>query len=352
MARSDLSRIDAAKLTHINYAFALVNEGSEVYFRSPDVAGRHLAALNELKAKNPQLKVLLSIGGWGADHFSDAALTEASRARFAESAVALLTRHQLDGLDIDWEYPGHPGPGIKYRPEDKQNFTALLRELRQSLEAASARAGRTGSERYVLTIASSDGAYFQRTEMSLLHPYLDWINVMTYDRYGSWSATTGHHAGLFATRGAEHAPTVDSAVRQHLEAGIPREKIVVGAAFYGRAWSGVDRANHGLLQPHGKYLTGDFSYARLASEFIGRPDFEERWDAEAQSSYLWHSESGTFISYESPAALRAKAAYVRSHHLGGIMYWEQSDDPDNVLLSVLDAALTQRSGESLSPSRR
>lgn len=343
MARTDVGRIDATKLTHINYAFALVNEHGEAHFRSPDIAARHLAALTALKAQNPRLKVLLSIGGWGADHFSDAALTEASRDRFARSAVALIEQHGLDGVDLDWEYPGHPGPGIGFRAEDKQNFTLLLQAFRRALDAASTTAGRDGSDRYLLTIASSDGAYFERTEMDVLHRSLDWINVMTYDRYGAWSKTTGHHAGLYATPGAEAAPTTDSAVRQHLAAGIPAGKIVVGAAFYGRGWTGVTPENHGLLQPYAESLPGDFSHDRLVREFIGRAGFERHWDSAARAAYLWNADTRTFVSFEDAAALREKAGYVKTHGLGGIMYWEQSHDPENVLLATLHEALFETS---------
>jgi chitinase len=166
---ADIQPVSAEKLTHVNYAFALVSEQGEVVLAAPEAPAR-LAQVRALRAQNPRLKILLSVGGWGADHFSDAALTGESRRKFAASAAALVKRYGLDGIDMDWEYPGQPGPGIRYRPEDKQNFTLLLRELRRQL-------GRSG----LLTIASSAGPYFQHTEMDRLHVHLDWINIMTYD---------------------------------------------------------------------------------------------------------------------------------------------------------------------------
>src|SRR5215813_8783096 len=110
-----------------------------------------------------------------AEGFSDAALTETSRRHFAASAVELVRQHSLDGLDIDWEYPGQGVAGIRYRASDKHNFMLLLKMLREQLDAASEAAGRTGRDRYVLTIASADREYFEHTEMSRLHVYLDWI---------------------------------------------------------------------------------------------------------------------------------------------------------------------------------
>lgn len=171
-ARTDFARLPAERLTHLNYAFAVVNPAGDVVLPSPTDAG-HLAQLVALRSRHPDLRILLSVGGWGADHFSDAALTANSRARFARSAVALIQQHHLDGLDVDWEYPGQPGPGIKFRPEDKTNFTLLLADLRQHLDAASAATGRTGVDRYLLTIATSDGKYFAHTEMSVLHRFVD-----------------------------------------------------------------------------------------------------------------------------------------------------------------------------------
>src|SRR6058998_3900200 len=168
--RADMYRIGAEKLTHINYAFGLVNENGEVVLSRE--APAHFSQLQALKAKNPRLKVILSVGGWGADNFSDAAFNRTTREKFAASAIALIKRYALDGLDLDWEYPGQPGPGIKYREEDKEDFTLLLKTLRQQLDALSDERGRTGSDRYTLTIATAGGPYFEHTEMERLHVYV------------------------------------------------------------------------------------------------------------------------------------------------------------------------------------
>lgn len=133
--------IHAEKLTHINFAFARIDGDGRVAFENPAFAAV-LESLLALKPQNPRLKVLISIGGWEADGFSDAALTDASRKAFAESAIGLMREHRADGLDLDWEYPGQGVAGIKYRPGDKQNFTLLLEEVRRQLNAASEADGR------------------------------------------------------------------------------------------------------------------------------------------------------------------------------------------------------------------
>src|SRR5690606_12015266 len=171
--RTDIFRIGAHQLTHINYAFAQVNDDGEIYFRN-ERSPSHIAQLQALKARNPNLKILVSVGGWGADGFSDAALTDASRDVFSRSAIDMIEAYALDGIDIDWEFPGQPGPGIKFRPEDKRNFTLMLASLREHVDSLSDARGLTGDDRHLLTIASNDDQrFFDHTEMDRLHPYLD-----------------------------------------------------------------------------------------------------------------------------------------------------------------------------------
>ena len=328
--RTDYNRIGAQKLTHINYAFGLVNTAAEIYLQAD--GPENLARLQALKARNPNLKVILSVGGWGADNFSEAALTHTTRLQFTQSAVDHIKRYALDGIDLDWEYPGQPGPGISFRPEDKQNFTLLLRMLRESFDALSDAQGRTGDKRYTLSIASAGGRnYFDNTEMNVLHRYLDWINIMSYDMTGNWSDTTGHHAGLFGRR---DGPSTAGYVRQHLEAGIPASKLVVGIPFYGKGWTEVNRAKRGLNQPAGCF-TESYSFSELMRQYINRNGFQRHWDRAARNPYLWDPVSTTWITYDDPESLKHKARFVKRNHLGGVMYWEHSHDPDEVLLNTL-----------------
>jgi chitinase len=330
--------IHPEKLTHINFAFAHIDGGGRVVLVGPDF-GPALKSLHGLKKQNPQLKIIVSVGGWTADGFSDAALTGASRDRFAQSAVELLRQYGVDGIDLDWEYPGQGVAGIKYRPEDRQNFTLLLKTLRTRLDAASKAQGRTGSDRYTLTIASADREYFDHTEMDKLHVYLDWLNIMSYDFFNSLTSTTGHHAGLYASELA--APTdrnADSSVRQHLAAGIPPDKLVLGVAFYGRGFAGVNPRNNGLNQPYERY-EGDHSYADLQDKVIGKGGFVRYWDGRASAPFLWNAAARTFVTYDDPQSIRAKADYVRDNRLGGMMFWELSQDRNDELLDVIVTSL-------------
>ena len=338
---ADIWRIDAARLTHINYAFARVSEAGEIYFHR-DRSPAHIAQLQALKRKNPHLKLLVSVGGWGADHFSDAALSDSSRQKFAQSAVDMVERYALDGIDLDWEYPGQPGPGIKYREEDRENFTLMLKTVREHLDSLSNVRGLVGENRLLLTIASNDDAgYFEHTEMEKLHVYLDFINVMTYDFFTSGSKTTGHHTGLLSSAHSDAPPrTAEAAINLHLGAGIPSNKIVLGVAFYGRGWTGVKGERTGLNQPYERF-TRAYSYRDLLENYIDRRGFARYWDEAAKAPYLWNPDSTTFISYEDTESLRNKAEFVRAHDLGGIMYWEHSHDPDEELLGAIHDVLSQ-----------
>ena len=330
--------IHAAKLTHIDYAFARI-EANRVLLDRPGAAA-DLARLRALKQQNPQLKVMVSIGGWTADGFSDAALTAASRHQFSRSVSDLLQQYDLDGVDLDWEYPGQGVAGIKYRESDKQNFTLLLQSLRQELDAAGAARAKAGSNHYLLTIAAADREYFDHVEMPRLHVYLDWVNEMAYDFFNSLTPTTGHQAGLYRSQFA--APTdrtAAAAVEQYLAAGVPAGKIVLGVPFYGRGFAGVTPRNNGINQPYER--SEDFvSYAELVARFIGKQGFVRYWDAQAQAPYLWNSASRRFITYDDAQSIAAKRCYVQAMHLGGMMFWELPLDKNDELLDVVAGGCT------------
>ncbi len=330
-----LPTVSANKLDVVNYAFARLEPKGDVVLPSP-TADQTLAALVGLRKSNPNLKVVVSIGGWGADYFSDVALTDATRQRMADSAAALIDKYDVDGVDLDWEYPTLPGAGISHRPEDRRNFSLLLETLRARLDQFGAA---HGGRHYLLTIAAADGEFVQGIELERVGRSLDWINLMTYDFHNSLTPTTGHHAGLhLSTLAPGDDRAGDKAVAQFLAAGVPAKKLNLGVAFYGRAFTGVDPQHDGLQQKYAKY-EGSPSWSELVANDIDKNGYVRHWDARAQAPYLWNAATHTFITYEDPQSLRAKAAFVKAKGLGGVMYWEHSLDRNEELLDVLDQSL-------------
>jgi chitinase len=330
--RNDIDAKDAGKIDTLIFAFARLGNGEVLL--EPDAVQR-LHRLIALKAANPQLKVVVSVGGWSVGGFSEAASTAAGRQRFATSAAQLLAANNADGLDVDWEYPGHGESGIKSSPQDRSNFTLLLQTLRATLDQVGAANSHRGPDHYTLSIAAADGVFVNGIDIAAIEPSLDWFNLMTYDFVNSMTPTTGHHSGLnTSTLAPADARSTERAVQQFLAAGVRPHKLLIGAAFYGREFADVQPAHDGLYQAYGHYQ-GEHSWPQLKTDFINRNGYVRYWDTVAQAPYLWNATTHRFISYDDPQSIAAKADYVKSHHLGGIMYWEQGEDPQGELLGAV-----------------
>jgi chitinase len=334
----EAERVSVEKLTRINYAFANIKDGVIVEGFSHDRENYEI--LNGLKHRNPQLKVLVSVGGWTwSSGFSDMALTRESRSRFIESAVRFVYAHQLDGVDIDWEYPGLPGYGNKYAPEDRQNFTALLKELRARLD----REDRKTGSHLIISVATGSGQDFlDHTEMAKAQRYVDTINLMTYDFYEADSdLTTGHHSCLYLNPADPKQVSADSSVKAYLKAGVSAKKIVLGVPFYGRAWAEVESRRNGLYQP-GKEAHIHAAYHEIVEKYLNKDGFVRLWDEAASAPYLWNGTDHIFISYDDPQSMKLKCRYVHQKRLRGVMFWEYSGDHNDELLQAINEGLGRK----------
>lgn len=341
----DFSKIDAKKLTHINYAFANIING-KVQFDTTNIDNTSLKTsdlkvLQALKKTNPDLKILVSVGGWTwSGNFSEVALTEKSRKIFAKSCADFIKKYKLDGIDIDWEYPNQSGAGNTHRPEDKTNFTLLLKEVRRALNELEKQ--ENNQKHYLQTIATgADRNYIVNTELGKAQKYLDFINIMTYDFYNGWHKTTGHHANFTASNFPEKDKnTLINAVELHLKAGVKKNKINVGIPFYGRKWEGVKtNKNNGLFQP--SKSVGMIDFYRNIVPNINKNGFTRYWDKNAQAPYLWNPATKVFISYENEKSIAIKVAYLKKLDLAGVMFWEYSDDSQGKLLNAVYQELTK-----------
>ncbi|MGN2254888.1 glycoside hydrolase family 18 protein [Frateuria sp. GZRe12] len=308
------------------FAFAHVERGRVVL---DDGAAARLRRLLALKRMKPSLRVTIAVGGWGAGGFSEAAATAQGRRVFARSAASLVAALGADGLDVDWEYPGHGESGIAWSPTDRAHFTLLLKALRQALD-------RQGKGRhYVLSIAVADGPFVDGVDIAAVAPLVDWFNLMTYDFVNRMTPTTGHHTGLYRSRLAPaDARTGDGAVRQFLAAGAPPEKLLLGVAFYGREFAQVAPGHDGLYRSYGHYQ-GEHPWPELKKSYIGRNGFARYWDPQARAAWLWNRRTHAFVTYDDAQSISAKALYVKAHRLGGLMYWEQEHDPDGELIGAI-----------------
>jgi chitinase len=385
----------AAKLTFINYAFGnvyddgrcgLINrpesgngDGGDAYAdyqKSYDAAGSvdgvgdvwsqplkgNFNQLKKLKARHPQIKAFISLGGWTwSKNFSRFSLTDASRQALVASCIDIYLKGNLpvgdgaggpgaavgvfDGIDIDWEYPGGGGqPYNTVSPADKTNFTLLLAEFRRQLNALTAQTGR----QYYLTIAAGAGGdKIDNTLPGQYSQHLDWINIMTYDFHGGFEpqGPTNFQSNLHMdpnnpAGGVAKTYAGETAVNKFLAAGVPASKLVLGIPFYGRGWTGVPSGGtNGLYQSAtgpapGTYEQGIEDYKVLAPR--NAPKFYHPVTKQA-----WTYNGSQFWSFDDPTVIATKAAYVNSLGLGGLFSWSLDGDDANATLVKETAKVRQ-----------
>jgi chitinase len=331
--------IAANKLTRINYAFANI-KGGRMVDGFPNTA-QNLATLVALKQQNPGLTVLASVGGWTwSGNFSDAALTRQSRATFIDSIVAFVDKYHLDGVDIDWEYPGQKGNGNRFRSEDTENYTLLLKELRERFDHESKRLNRP----LLISIATeANTSFLFNTEMDKVQKYVDTVNLMAYDYYEpADDHTTGHHAPLFTNPADPKHISVDETVQEYEQVGVPAKKIVLGIPFYGHVWANVFAANHGLYQPGRPAPEAYARYSSITGTMLNN-GFTRYWDQSSSVPYLYNPTTHTFVSYEDPQSVAAKSRFVLDRKLAGVMFWDYASDPSGTLLDTIDTTLNPSS---------
>lgn len=293
---------DPACVTHINYAFGHVSDD----FKGIRVDNEpRLQRITELREKKPTLKVLLSVGGWGSSLFSEMAHTDSTRLAFAKDCKRVVDRFGLDGIDIDWEYPGVGAAGISFSPEDTDNFTLLMRDVRNAI----------GKDK-LLTIATQAGAKYYN--LKAVEPYVDFINIMSYDMEES----PCHHAALFRSDMTEEW-SCEEAVAAHIAKGFPVERLVLGIPFFG----------------HGTHEAPEFLDYR---HIITLDSLQSCWDSVAQVPYLINSEGRVVVNYENARSIAFKCQFLHQKGMLGAMYWDyDSDDEKGTLRNAVYQGVIQ-----------
>jgi chitinase len=302
----------------------------------------NFAALSQLKQLHPNLKIMISLGGASsanANGFAYAASTPALRSQLAASCIDLFIKGNIadgvsaaglfDGFDIDWEFPA---------AADKHNFTLLLQEFRNQLDAL----GKQNHRHYLLSIFAPAGSQnYTNLELKNVAAQLDFLNLQGYDLNGTWDSVTNHASSIFDSRQDPNAGQglfVDAVVSAYLNAGVPGRKLVVGVPLYGRGWTGVPNVNGGLYQtstgaapsPSGDTLQTDGVATFMTLQSL--PGFESHFDARRIAHWLYAPSTQTFWSYDDPFIAKAKTIYIdrRVHGgLGGAVVWAVKDDDAN-----------------------
>lgn len=278
---------DPSHFTVLNYAFGHVNETFDgLRIDNPE----RLREMVKLKENKPDLKVLLSVGGWGSGRFSEMAASDSLRKTFAKNCSKVIEQYQLDGIDIDWEYPTIDWAGISSSDNDTENFTLLMKDLREAI-----------SDGKLLTLASSSTARY--IDFKSVVPVVDFVNIMTYDM----SDGEAHHSPLYSSSITSEM-TTDKSVKLHRSAGVPDEKIVLGMPFYGRG------------NENGHTFYRDFKDIKPE---VGQ---HEEWDSIAKSPYIADSDGNFILGYDNPRSIKIKCNYILENNLRGAMYWDYNGD--------------------------
>ena len=318
-----IEQYDVTKLTHIIFSFSHLKDGKLSIDSARDsITIKNLVAL---KSKNPNLKVMLSLGGWGGcEPCSEVFSTAEGRNNFAKSVKVVNDYFKTDGIDLDWEYPTIEGhPGHLFQPADKTNFTALVKTIRNSLG--------TNNE---LSFAAGGFQKFldESVEWDKIMPLVDRVNIMSYDLVNGYATVTGHQAPLYS--GKKTDQSTNRAVEYLLKLGIPSEKLVIGGAFYTRIWENVADVNHGLYQS-GNHIAGVY-FKDYAATFTEANGWKYFWDKKAKAGFWYNAKEKKFATGDDIASIIEKTAYAKKKNLGGIMFWELTlDTPQNGMLDTI-----------------
>ena len=336
-----VEQLQPGRVTHLLYAFLLIcGEGQRAKDAAacqgqpnfgiaphPDQAA-FSAAFERLKARDPQVQVLASVGGWGgSDPFFHLAASAAGRAAFVKHATDWLRAHPVfDGLDIDWEHPGSNGAanGVALGSlADAENYVLLMQDLRTGLDALGRETGPNGGRHYALTTAiATTREQMARMAMGRAAKSLDLVFMMTYDFYGPWTKKAANHTALRGARPGDD-DSLEASVANLKREGVPAAKLVAGVAMYGRGFDGV-KADGRYAKPWPNE-DGSVPFKDIDSLTGMKAHFDKRTQSWAMVG------GGRFVGYDDPRAVRAKVAFAKRQGLAGVFAWELSQDNGEIL---------------------
>ena len=313
-----------AKIDHVNYCFATIKDT----LGNVNFGFKKLDVINSIKDKNENLKVSLSVGGWGAGNFSEMAESISTRSNFVSQIINFIDEQNWDGIDMDWEYPTFNSSGISSHYKDRENYTLLSIDIRNALDELS---DKTGKKYYLSLAIGATESSLNSFELHALNKYYDFLNIMNYDYIGMDNVTC-HHANLYKSI---HTPNKNSAIYymdMFEKSGFDRSKIVFGFPLYGRGADQVENKGNGL----GNRITGEiprfYDQTEVDKLILTNPQ-NVYYDKSAEASYYYDGK--LFISYESNQSLKKKLEYIESREYCGVMFWEYALQESGELLNCL-----------------
>ncbi len=321
---TDIDKFEVDKLTHLIFCFTYL-QGNKIRIKNAEDE-ETLKHLIDLKTKHPELKVLVSFGGWGGcETCSDIFASDSGRKEFATSVKDLLKKYNADGIDLDWESPVIGGyKNHKASKEDKANFTALVKELRKTLPSKSEICFDANSFKEFLELSIE-----WKEEM----PLVDFVNLMTYGLPSNQKGHTGHHSALYSS--AYQNESVNKAILALDSMKVPLNKIIIGAAFYSFVAENVESLHFGLGNK--EKFKSNVNYSKLLETYTEKDGYEYHWDSISQAPFLYNKQLKTFITFDDKKSVTLKTKYAIDKKLGGIMFWKLNGDTyTDGLLEAID----------------
>ncbi|MDR2954546.1 MAG: chitinase [Prevotella sp.] len=327
-ASFDASRIAASKVTHINYGFAEVKDG-KVVLGSADAG--NLAKLVSLKEENPKLKVLISVAGRVLSRtFPEGALTGDAQKTFAISVVDIVTKNNLDGIDINWGYPEVSDKNDTiYNDAAAQNYGLVIKAVKTELDALGE------DKKYLLTSAvEADPNFIASAKPASFQTSVDYLNIMSFGYQDTKVAIYQSNLDFSDKYG------VKKSVKSTLEAynGIEPSKLVMGIPFSGITYQMKKDSKTGIGDPIVK-RTGNKGYTFIKDSLVNKNEYYRYWDNNGQVPYVYNFYKSELVTYDDEESVKAKCAYVKSNNLAGVMLWKYTDDTKGFLINAINDVL-------------
>ena len=299
--------IDFKDLTHIAHAFTRPDSEGNLVVDSQYLYPELVSA-----AHTNSVKVIMSIGGWGnCDGFPPTAASPEKRARFIGQIVNFCLQNGYDGVDIDWEFVSNE--------QERENFSALIKEMSAALRAQ--------TPPLLLTMASPSGPYWGRwINFEELHPYFDYISLMTYDYHGPWTDHSGHNSPLYTCQN-DPCGSFDDSFTYALIREIPLNKLLLGIPFYGRSFD-----TGRLYRPSTK--SDYYNYSDVQKLLAS--GWKYNWDFCSQVPYLLSPGKKTLLSYDDIRSVFRKCKYVIDKGAAGVIIWEITADRNKGKAELLE----------------